>query len=292
MASNPIRNLDLGTLRSFVTITDAGSMTRAAGRLFMTQSAISMQIKRLEEALGFSVFERSSQGMKTTSEGDQLYHYASQMLSLNDEIMGRLTSPDYEGEVRIGVPGDIVYPHIPDVLKAFSRDFPRVQIRLSTASTFRLLQSYDKGRHDIVLTTEQSPRKDSNILLTEPLIWTGAADGNAFRKRPLPLGFARHCAFRAGVTRALDRAGIPWVDLVVSDDEAAIEAMVTADLCVHAELESASRTTRVAIDHGGQLPELPQHSVALYSDENTSSPIVRTLATYLQRAFLWQPVAA
>ena len=68
--------------------------------------------------------------------------------------------------------------------------------------------------------------------------------------------------------------------------------MVSADLCVHAELESASRTTRVAIEHGGQLPELPQHSVALYSDEGTSSPIVRTLVAYLQRAFLWQPVAA
>ena len=292
MTSAAIRNLDLGTLRSFVTIADAGSMTRAAGRLFLTQSAISMQIKRLEEALGFSVFERTPQGMKATAEGEQLYHYASQMLALNDEVMGRLTSPDYEGQVRIGVPGDIIYPHIPNVLKAFSRDFPRVQIRLSTAPSVRLLQDYERGRHDVVMTTERSPRKDSNILLTEPLIWTGAFEGNAFRRRPLPLGMSRHCAFRDGVTRALDRAGIPWFDLVVSDDDASIEAMVAADLCVHAELDSTSRTTRVAIDHGGQLPDLPQHSVALYSDESTANPIVSTLVDYLQRAYRWQPAAA
>ena len=80
MAQNRLRNLDLGTLRSFVSIAESGSMTRAAGRLFMTQSAISMQIKRLENSLGFAVFERSSQGMMPTSEGEQLLSFANQML--------------------------------------------------------------------------------------------------------------------------------------------------------------------------------------------------------------------
>jgi len=138
MTQNRLRNLDLGTLRSFVTIADTGSMTRAAGRLFMTQSAISMQIKRLESSLGMSVFERSAQGMTPTSEGEQLLQFANQMLSLNDEAMGRLTSPDFEGIIRFGAPGDVIYPHIPGILREFSRDFPRVQLKFSSSRTVTL----------------------------------------------------------------------------------------------------------------------------------------------------------
>jgi DNA-binding transcriptional LysR family regulator len=116
MNNNRLRNFDMGTLRSFVTIVDSGSMTRAASRLFMTQSAISMQIKRLETNLGLSVFDRSAQGMTTTIEGEQLLHFARQMLAVNDEGMSRLTSPDYEGQIRLAAPSDVIYPHIPSIL--------------------------------------------------------------------------------------------------------------------------------------------------------------------------------
>jgi DNA-binding transcriptional LysR family regulator len=187
ITTNRLRNLDLGTLRSFVTIADAGSMTRAASRLFMTQSAISMQIKRLENSLGFSVFERSAQGMTPTSEGEQLLHFANQMLALNDEAMGRLTSPDYEGLVRLGVPGDIIYPHIPVILREFSRDYPRVQVKLSSAQTINLKTELKQGLQDIVLTTEGSASPGGTVISTQALVWSGAEAGVAWKKRPLPL---------------------------------------------------------------------------------------------------------
>jgi DNA-binding transcriptional LysR family regulator len=284
-ASARPHNLDLATLRSFVTINETGSMTRAAIRLHMTQSAISMQIKRLEESLGFSVFDRSTQGMPVTPKGEQLLHFAQRMLALNDEVMGRLTSPDYEGIVRFAAPSDIVYPHIPDVLKAFSRDFPRVQLHFSTGSSFRLLAEYNRGRHDVVLTTERRPRRDSQILLTQPLVWTGALEGNAWKQRPLPIGFTRRCAFRSAVIETLDKSGIPWVELVVSEEDLAIEAMASADLCVHAELDCSEFSSRYVIDHGGQLPVLPEHSIALYHDASRGGPISQALADYLQHAY-------
>lgn len=285
MTANRLPNLDLSTLRSFVTIAETGSMTRAAGRLFMTQSAISMQIKRLENSLGFSVLERSPQGMSPTVAGQQLLHFANQMLALNDEAMGRLTSPDYEGQVRIGVPGDVIYPHVPRVLREFSRDFPRVQIKLSSAQTFTLKKEFKQGLQDIVLTTEKSATRGGRIICTQPLVWTGAEDGVAWKKRPLPLGFARICAFREGVTRALDAAAIDWIEIVASEDAAAGEAMTSADLCVTAELESAIHSSRVVIDHGGQLPELPRHSIVLYADDNPDNQITQTLVEYLHRAY-------
>lgn len=285
MTTSRQKNLDLTTLRSFSTIAELGNMTRAAGRLHMTQSAISMQIKRLEESLGFSVFERSAQGMAPTGEGEQLLQFANRMLEINDEAIGRLTSPDYEGVVRFAAPSDIVYPHIPHVLQNFSRDFPRVQLQFSTGSTINLLNEYEQGLHDVVMTTERQPRKDGSVLLTRPLVWTGALNGNAWKQRPLPIGFTRHCVFRAAVTESLERAGIPWSNLIITEDDLAIKAMISADLCVHAVLECAELSGENVIDHGGLLPSLPEHSIALYHDSDHASPITIALTEYLKLAY-------
>jgi len=285
MTPNRLRNLDMGTLRSFATIAEFGSMTRAATRLFMTQSAISMQIKRLETSLGLSVFERSAQGMKPTSEGEQLLQFANQMLALNDEAMGRLTSSDYEGVIRLGAPCDVIYPHIPGILKEFSRDFPRVQLKFSSAQTFTLKEQFRQGLQDVVLTTEQKPGKGGTAINTQRLIWTGAEDGNAWKKRPLPLGISRTCAFRSCVTGALDEAELDWIDIVASEDVIAGEAMTSADLCVAAELECVKDSGRLPIEHAGQLPELPEFSVVLYGVENPGNHLAETLVEYLLRAY-------
>ena len=283
MTGSRLQNLDLSTLRSFITIAETGSMTRAAGRLFMTQSAISMQIKRLEASLGLTVFERSAQGMRTTSEGEQLLHYASRLLAINDEAMGRLTSPDYEGLIRLGVPGDIIYPHIPRILKDFSRDFPRVQIKISSGPTINLKKQFNQGLLDVVLTTEAGASPGGRVISKEPLVWTGAADGNAWKKRPLPLGISKNCAFRATATRALDEASLDWIDVVASEDDTAAMAMVSADLCISAELSDVEGSGRVAIEHGGQLPELPEFSIVLYSSNAPGNSLGQTLVDYLLR---------
>ena len=285
MTPNRLHNLDLGTLRSFVTIADSGSMTRAAGRLFMTQSAISMQIKRLENSLGMSVFDRSAQGMSTTTEGEQLLIFANQMLAINDEAMNRLTSPDYEGQIRLGVPCDVIYPHIPGILKGFGRDFPRVQIKLSSGTTVNLKSQYKQGLLDVVLTTEKVASPDGSVISTHQLVWTGAEDGNAWKKRPLPLGIAKNCAFRSSAIKALDDAELGWVDVVASDDDTAALAMVSADLSVSVEMECVAESGRVAIDHAGHLPELPEFSIVLYSADAPGNQLTQTMVEYLLRAF-------
>ena len=285
MTQNNLRNLDMGTLRSFVTIADSGSMTRAASRLFMTQSAISMQIKRLETSLGLSVFERSAQGMTTTLEGEQLLQFANQMLALNDEAMGRLTSPDYEGVIRFGAPCDVIYPHVPGVLKEFSRDFPRVQLKFSSGQTINLRDQFERGLQDVVLTTEREPGPGGTVVSTQPLIWTGAEDGHAWKKRPLPLGISKTCAFRSSVTKALDDAELDWIDIVNSTDVIAVEAMTSADLCIGAELECVKDSGRLLIDHRGQLPELPEFSIVLYCTDNPGNQLAKTLVEYLLRAY-------
>ncbi|MEM7378341.1 MAG: LysR family transcriptional regulator [Pseudomonadota bacterium] len=278
------RNLDLASLRSVVAIVDAGTMTRAAARLHLTQSAISMQVKRLEATLGSAVFDRSPQGLTPTPAGEQLVHYARKLLALNDEAWGRLTAPDYEGEVALGCPSDIVDNWVPAALQAFSRDFPRVQVQLSTGSTgstVHLLSAYHRGELDVILTTELDPRPDATVLDTQQLVWTGSHGGSAWQRRPLPFASCGNCAFRNVAVAALDDADVDWVSIVNTNDDRAIDAMAKADLCVRAELAGQVPAEREAIDHRGTLPDLPSCAIALYRGRVSDNTLADKLAAYL-----------
>jgi DNA-binding transcriptional LysR family regulator len=129
------RNLDMTALRAFVTVADAGGVTRAAGLLNLTQSAVSMQLKRLEEALGQPLLDRSARQITLTAPGEQLLSYGRRLLSLSDEVFARFTDQAYEGELVLGVPADIVYPHIPQVLQRFAAEYPRVRVLLQSSCT-------------------------------------------------------------------------------------------------------------------------------------------------------------
>ncbi len=116
-------------------------------------------------------------------------------------------------------------------------------------------------------------------------IWTGAEDGYAWKKRPLPLGISKTCAFRSSVTKALDDADLEWLDIVNSTDVIAVEAMTSADLCIGAELECVKDSGRLPIDHRGQLPELPEFSIVLYGADNPGNQLAKSLVEYLLRAY-------
>ena len=150
-----MRNLDMTTLRSFVAVADCGGVTRAAGMLHLTQSAVSMQIKRLEELLGLTLLDRGNRAVALTAAGEQLLGYARRILEMNDEVVGRLTEESYEGEIVIGVPHDVVYPVVPRVLKTFNAAFPRVKVHLKSSSTVALRAALQKGEADLIVTTEE-----------------------------------------------------------------------------------------------------------------------------------------
>lgn len=202
------RNLDLTALRSFVAVSDAGGVTRAAGILNLTQSAVSMQLKRLEESLDVALLDRSARTIALTPAGEQLLGYARSMLKTNDEILNRLTATEFEGELRLGVPHDIIYPVVPAVLKRFAADFPRMQVRLISAPTRKLLDMFGRGEVDLILTTEETCGPGGQVLVELPLLWIGAQDGIAWRKTPLPVAFCGNCIFRSGVLQALNAGKI------------------------------------------------------------------------------------
>jgi len=276
------RTLDLGALRSFVAIVDSGGVTRAATRLNLTQSAVSMQLKRLETALGQPLFEREKKAMIPTAQGEQLLSYARRMLDLNDEVWARMTEEAFEGELTLGAPHDIVYPHIPDVLRRFTREYPRVRISLHSSYTHELKQQFARGEVDVILTTETTPDPGAEILEESELVWIGAPGGTAWRQRPLPLAFETGCIFRPWVQRALDAVEIPWVMAVDTFSIRTVDASISADIAVHAAISFTVQRRYEVIDHSGALPDLPPIKVAMYVAKGPIAPLARKLASVVR----------
>jgi len=283
------RNLDLTALRSFVAVSDTGGVTRAAGMLNLTQSAVSMQLKRLEESLDLALLDRTARSISLTPAGEQLLGYARKMLSINDEILNRLTATEFEGELKLGVPHDIIYPVVPTVLKRFAAEFPRMQVRLISAPTRRLLNMFGRGEVDLILTTEETCGPGGQALTELPLQWVGAIGGQAWRKQPLPVAFCGNCIFRSGVLQALNADGVDWHMAVDSEQDNAVEAAVSADLAVHVALKGSVPPHTEVIEHGGLLPALRPQNINLYVLKDTDQPSA-AMADIIKRCYVAPPV--
>lgn len=277
-------------LRSFVTVADAGGVTKAAGVLNLTQSAVSMQLKRLEESLDASLLDRTARQIGVTAEGEQLLSYARRMLALNDEALRKLTSKEFEGEITLGVPHDIIYPYIPQVLRRFAADFPRVKIKLVSSPTKILREMFRRGECDSIITTESHPGEGGESLVTLPLVWVGAVDGTAWRNRPLPVAFCKNCIFRAGVLKKLDEAGYEWNMVVESDLDNAVEAVVSADLAVHALIKGVYPRQTAPVPHDGALPDPGKTQIVLYMQAK-DDPVQAALRDMIRHSYLseWAP---
>ncbi len=280
-----IRNLDLTALRAFVTVAETGGVTRAAGLLHVTQSAVSMQLKRLETSLDLALLDRSTRRIGLTTQGEQLLAYGQRLLALNDEVYARLTDQAFEGELVLGVPADIVYPHIPTILKHFASEYPRVKVHLISSFTNLLKRQFDAGECDVILTTENHTPSQATCLGTQPLIWVGAPDGVAWKTRPLRIAFENACLFRAGVQQALSDAGVDWEMAVNTDSTRTIEASVMADLAVHACMSGSMPQHVEPIDHSGQLPELAVFNVNLYVGNGARAALAQKLAELITHIY-------
>lgn len=278
-------NLDTATLRSFVAVAEQGGVTRAAGIVHLTQSAVSMQIKRLEDQLGLKLFERHNRTLSLTSAGEQLRSYARRMLDLNDEAVARLTDVAFEGEITLGVPHDIIYPAIPNVLRKFAKSFPRVKVNLVSSFTSALHQGLSEGHCDIILTTEGEVKRGGDTLIELPLVFVGAPNSAVWREVPLRLAFEQSCLFRPRVLAALDAAGIAWDLVVDTKSTRAVEATVSADLAVHAMLAGTMREDLQEVAHGGDLPDLGMQYINMYSGQMANTPIADALMAMLRDSY-------
>ena len=281
------RNIDTSLLRAFVAVAETSGMTAAANLLNVTQAAVSQQIKRLEEAFGAELFERDRRGLRLTSAGERLFGKAKRLLALNDDIWAEMTTPIYTGEVRLGIPYDIVSIYLPPVLKSFTQAYPKIAVSLECQASILLLEGLKAGNLDLAITTELGCGPHGESLITDRLVWAGAKGGAAHRQRPLPLSLGNEsCAFRPPVLKALTASGIDWRPVSEISNMDAMTATVQADLAVGALLASTVPVNLEILGPGAGLPALPPFSINLYLPATGVTAIAQELARHIRDGFM------
>jgi DNA-binding transcriptional LysR family regulator len=278
------RDIDLSLLRGFVAVVESGSVTGAASQLNLTQAAVSQQIKRLEELFGTELFERHHKRLNLKADGERLIAHARRLIALNDEVWGAMSAPAYQGEVRFGVPTDIVGSFVPPILKRFDKAWPRVRVVLRCSTTPQLLEALRRGDIDLTLTTERLCRDGGETLLEDDLVWAGAINGGAHRRDPLPVSLGREtCEFRPSVLQALGDAGRDWRPVSEAGIDA-LKASLAADIAVGPFLRRTIPDYLQAVDDPG-LPPLPRFLINLYLPEVQGSVIAGELARHVRQEF-------
>jgi DNA-binding transcriptional LysR family regulator len=277
------RNIDTALLRAFAAVAETGGMTRAAHLLNVTQAAVSQQVKRLEEAFDCRLFDRDRRGLRLTADGERLLARAQRLLALNDEVWAFMTAPDFAGEVRLGIPHDVVRAFVPPILKRFDQAWPRVRVTLVADTSPHLLAHLDRGEVDLTLTTEAGCPAHAEVMFRDPLVWLGAKGGRAWERDPLPVSLGDEtCTFRPAVLKALADAGRDWRAVCEVGSVEAICATIEADLAVAALLASAIPPGFQILGERDGLPRLPAFSINLYLPRAGASDIALELARHIR----------
>lgn len=279
--------LDLEILRSFVAIAEAGNFTRAASQVFRTPSALSMQIKRLEELVGQPLFIREARRVSLTPEGEAMLGYALRLLKLNHEAINYFTAPELEGTVRLGTPDDIGTRILPQVLTRFSRSHPAVQVNVIVGRSADMLKQLTAGKLDLILVTcgDEGRPEGGEVVHSEPLVWAGAQAGIAATLSPLPLALASpECPWRQMALEALDRSGPPYRVAYTSAHCAGQEAAMQADLAIGPFPVSLVHPPLQVLGQEHELPPLGEYQIVmLHRGEQGSAPYV--LGSHVRSAF-------
>ena len=233
-ADNALLEVDL--LRTFVAISETGSFAAAAKRVHRTPSAVSMQMKRLEELLGQPLFEKSGRSIAVTRQGELLLGYSRRILHLNEETIARFRLPNLSGRLRFGAPDDFGTRFLPTILARFAATHPDVSVEVVLRPSIDLIQWLERDALDMALVTTNADapaHARSRIVFTEPLHWFGRKGGVAKTRRPLPLALSSQgCVWRAGALTALDRLGASYRISYESDASQAQLAAMQADLAI------------------------------------------------------------
>lgn len=281
------RDIDVSLLRAFLAVVDTGSVTGAAKLLNRTQAAVSQQIKRLEDTLQTVLFVRQGRRVVLASGGEILLGDARRMVALNDGIYGMMTTPSYNGEVRLGIPMDVVPTYAPPILRRFAQAWPQVRVQLISRNTVDLLKMLEDGGLDVALTTEfNMQREGGEILRLDQLVWVSAPDSDVAKLNPLPLSIGSpDCRFRPVVLDALRRAGREWRFVFEVHNQEALNATVAAGLAVNALLKDSVPADLKILGPSSGLPALPDCGINLYVPADGGSRLARELAAQIRAEF-------
>lgn len=276
--------IDSELLRTFVTIVDCGSFSGAAQRLFRGQSAVSLQMKRLEDRLGVQLLERDRRRVIPTLQGERILERARKIIALNDALVADACEPALRGVVRIGAPEDFATSHLPQVLAQFTHAYPQVALEVTCELTMSVLDRFARGELDIALVKREASNKvPGRRVWREPLVWVGTALPDE-RGRPIDLVVSpAPCVYRKRATQALDAHGRPWHVSYTCGALAGSLAAVRAGLGITVlPREMVPKDLPILQPKNSDLPRLADTEIALLEAPGIDPPARRLIDLVVQ----------
>lgn len=278
--------LDLDQLKTFVAICESGSFTKAADLVHKTQSAVSMQIRRLEERIGRPLFVRDGRQSKLTPDGDRLLAYARRLIKLNDETLAAFEEAELVGRVRLGTPDDYADRFLPEILARFARSNPRAEVNVVCAPTTDLVAMMNADELDVAIVTHvRSNRTAAEVVRREPLLWVASQRHAVHEQEVVPLALGRPvCVWRRAALEALESVGRRHRLVLVSWNATAYGAAVLAGLAVSVVPESALRPGMRVLTESDGYPRLPDCEIGLLRSWHQQSPVMDALAGHIMQS--------
>ncbi len=262
-------SLNLDFLRTLVMATEVGGFGRAAVLLGRSQSAVSLQMKKLEELVDRPLFRKDGRGVELTEAGELLLSYARQMVELNDEALAAVRGIDVQGTVRFGVPQDFGDGWLPDVLARFNRAHPGVVIEARVDRTDRLLSAIRRGELDLALAWGAPTETSATVIGRVPMCWIASKRFRRDAREPLPLAvFDPPCVFRQPAVEALERARMPWRLSFTTPSLTGLWAAAEAGLGVTVRTRIGLPAHLTVLGRDSGLPKLPEITLALHAKGN------------------------
>lgn len=279
-----MKNLPLDVLRSFVTVAQINNVTQAGEVLGRSQPAISLQIKRLEHLLETALFNRSAKQMELTKSGQELFHYARQIINLNDEAVAKFIRPTVSGKIRFGIPSEFATTLLPKILSRFAQSYPNVTLEVTCDLSKNLLQEDNQRQFDLILALHDNPSsKRKGQVKTEELVWVSSATHNQHLQPVVPLIAAPlGCIYRNRGTRSLDKINQPWRIVYTIPDLTGIQAAIKEGLGVTVLARSTVPNDLQIIRPSEKFPKLGNIGVNLIYNANETGDATRHLVDFVK----------
>ncbi|PSL47884.1 DNA-binding transcriptional LysR family regulator [Chitinophaga niastensis] len=281
--------LDLDLLRTFVLAVDMDSFARAAEQVSRSQSAVSLQMQRLEEITGHKLFLKQGRGWRLTASGELLLGYARQLLEINNKAVEALTATHIAGRVKLGLLADFSESGLPLVLARFASVHPQVEIEVTIDRQAVMLQKLQAGKLDVITTFGTHTPEDAIAIGRLPLRWIGGNNKTIALQEPLPLLlFESPCLFRAAGLEALDKVKRSWRPALTSASVAGMWAAAQAGLGITIRTEMGLPAGCIPLSATAGLPPLSEVHIFMLTYQKSPSPAVKRLIDILRETLTEQ----
>ncbi|WP_105200875.1 MULTISPECIES: LysR substrate-binding domain-containing protein [unclassified Pseudoalteromonas] len=276
-----MKNIPMDSLRTLVTVVDVGGFAKAGELLGLSQPAVSLQIKRLEDLLGRKLFKKQGQRQVLNHQGEQLLPLAKQILKENDAILQLFSNETVTGKVRLGIPSEFAASILPAIIGDFVSLYPDVSLEVKSELSKQLMHVSNREEFDLLLTlVEQLDNPHYPSFLQDQLVWVGNTSIKA--NKPVTLVVApQGCIYRRRAIDALEQAGIPWRIVYTNADLTGLTAAIKEELGITVLARKTVPEELPFTTHTDMLPVLGQVGISLIKRAQEPAHAIDKLAEFI-----------